>query len=777
MRRSSDPLSTTARRVPIVAPPFAEALRQVEERGLGFDRVEVERLRRYFERAGREPSDVELAGIAQSWSEHCSYKSSRPFLARAFARLRGASRVLGTGDAGVVALDRRTAYALRIESHNHPSAIEPYGGAATGIGGILRDVLAVGAKPIALADPLFFGRLDTPASAVPPGVKAPRYLFHEVVKGIRDYGNRVGVPTVSGSLAFDDRYLVNPLVNVACIGWLPRRRFRPNRAQRSGDALVLVGGLTGRDGIGGVAFASRAITDRSETESRGAVQLGNPIMKEPLIRATLEAIDRGGIVALKDLGGGGLATASGELVYSGGFGSEIQLDQVAVNDPGLEPWEVWISESQERMILEVPPRRLAAVEAIYERFDVPVRVVGRVVDGRQETVYWNGETVGHLDLAFRVDPPARRRPIRRRPRRTTRPRPTRAPVDLAATVRSLVLDVANRSREGVIREYDHEVQGRTWLRPLHGRIATPTHGDASVLGLGTSRPAGLAITTAAHPWVCRIDPYRGAIAVVEEAARNLACVGARPDAFTNCLNFGSPEDPAVLGDFAAVVRGLATGAEALGFVVPSGNVSFYNEGLGRAIPPTPVVVATGIVDRADDAVTAEFKQEGDRLYVLGRTPLEVGGSLWARQLGIDRGPIPRPDPRRLRRTIAALRTAGRRGLVRAAHDVSDGGLAVTLVEMAFGGALGFTVDLRRLSAESPTLAAVVEGGSRIVVEVAAEHARRFERTVAGVPWAPLGTVTAPGRAVWTSGQEASVTVDLDALYAEWRRGPGAANGP
>ncbi len=295
------------------------------------------------------------------------------------------------------------AYALRIESHNHPSAVEPYGGAATGIGGILRDVLAVGAKPIALADPLFFGPLDLARKSLPAGVKSPRYLFDGVVAGIRDYGNRVGVPTVAGGIYFDPGYVVNPLVNVACVGFLPKARLLPNRARAIGDRLVLVGGLTGRDGIGGVSFASRELTERSETESRGAVQLGNPIMKEPLIHACIEAFDRKLVRGLKDLGGGGLASASGELVHAGGFGSEIDLDRVPLRERGLLPWEIWISESQERMLLDVRPNDLPALLAIFRRWDVPASDIGHVTKGPAEQIRYQGAPAGELDVGFRVD--------------------------------------------------------------------------------------------------------------------------------------------------------------------------------------------------------------------------------------------------------------------------------------------------------------------------------------------------------------------------------------
>src|SRR5580658_1474731 len=472
------------------------------ERGLGFDRREFGRIQHYFRTAGRDPTDVELAGLAQSWSEHCSYKTSRPILKAAFRSLQSHPRVLGTGDAGVLRFGPGYAYALRIESHNHPSAVEPYGGSATGIGGILRDVLAVGARPIALSDPLFFGPLDLPEARLPPGVKSPRYLANGVIAGIRDYGNRVGVPTVSGSISFDPAYVVNPLVNVGCVGFLPARRLRPNRARAVGDHLVLAGGLTGRDGIGGVAFASKELTDRSESESRGAVQLGNPIMKEPLMHACLEAFDRQLVQGLKDLGGGGIASAAGELVHSGGFGLKVDLARVPLRDEGLRPWEVWVSESQERMILDVRPQDLSAVAEIFRRFDVPLTDLGEVTAPPFETIRWNGEAAGHLRVGFRVDPTPLHRPVRP-PRRRFHSAPTVSSDGLIGLVNDLVLAPDSVSREPVIRMYDHEVQGRTVVKPLHGRVTSPPHGDAAVVQPRPESRRALAITTAAQPWACR----------------------------------------------------------------------------------------------------------------------------------------------------------------------------------------------------------------------------------------------------------------------------------
>jgi phosphoribosylformylglycinamidine synthase subunit PurL len=756
--------------VPIRTGSIAEAERTSNARGLGFSRAELTRIRDYFRREQRDPTDVELAGLAQSWSEHCSYKSSRPFLRRAFSALRPRPRVLGTGDAGVMQFEPGYAYALRIESHNHPSAVEPYGGAATGIGGILRDVLAVGAKPIGLSDPLFFGPLDVSPDAVPVGVKSPRYLAEGVIAGIRDYGNRVGVPTVSGGVYFDPSYVVNPLVNVGCVGFLPRSRLLPNRARSPGDRLVLVGGLTGRDGIGGVAFASKELTDRSESESRGAVQLGNPIMKEPLIRACLESFDAGLVRALKDLGGGGVATAAGELAHAGGFGMHVDLARVPLREEGLRPWEVWISESQERMVLDVRPKDVPELLAIFRRFDVPATDIGEVTNAPYESVDWDGVPAAHLDLGFRVEPPPVRRPTRRRARRVRRA-PAVPSEALAALWEELVLAPDSVSREGVIRVYDHEVQGRTVVKPLHGLVTSPSHGDAAVLRPRPESRRALAIATAAQPWACREDPREGAALVVEEAARNLYAVGARPDAFTNCLNFGNPEDPYVLGDFAAVTDGLARAARALGFAVPSGNVSFYNGGLGAEIMPTPVLLATGIVRDLAHAVTSDLKRAGDALYLVGRSRPELGGSLWARRHARGGLAVPRSDPGGVRAAGERLLVAGARGLVRAAHDVSDGGLAVTLSEMAFGGALGFAVDLDRTGLDTPGLAVAAEGGSRWVVEVPGDRTSRFERLFGGLPVARLGSV-APRDATlrWNGTSRASLS--LGPLYERWRTGLG-----
>jgi phosphoribosylformylglycinamidine synthase subunit PurL len=754
--------------VPLLGKSASELRKTSDRLSLGFSSGELERLQQYFREQGRDPTQVELAGIAQSWSEHCSYKSSRPFLVRHFGGLPPNPRVLAKGDAGVMALNGSLAYALRIESHNHPSAVEPYGGAATGIGGILRDVLAMGAKPVALADPLFFGPLSLAPEEVPKGTKHPRYLFDYVVAGIRDYGNRVGVPTVAGSLTFDAAYRVNPLVNVACVGILPRKNLRPNRVTAVGQQLVLAGGLTGRDGLGGVAFASRELSEGSEKEDRGAVQLGNPIMKEPLIHACLEAVEHGLIAGIKDLGGGGLATASGELVHAGGLGSEVHLDRVPLREEGMAPWEIWISESQERMALAVEPAHVKALLDIFHRYDVPATVIGEAIPGGQERLFYRGELVAELDLAFRIDPPPT-------PRRTQRPAhpPHREPpapkVPLGEIVERLVLSTNSVSREPVIRLYDHEVQGRTVGKPLVGELTSPSHGDAAILQVAPPDPLGLALACASQPFLCAADPRRGGQAVVEESARNLYAVGARPDALTNCLNFGNPEDPRVLGAFDQVVEGMAEAARDLGMAVPSGNVSFYNGGMGEAIPPTPVVLATGIVPDVSKRVSSDLKASGDLLYLLGATHPGLAGSLYLREFGGSSSSYAPYDGRSFRRDGERLLTLIEEGQVRACHDVSDGGLAVALTEMAFGGALGFDIDLSTLSQLEAWRFLVAEGGSRWVLEVSPHHADRVEHALAGSMLTRLGRVCS-GAGVFRRRDDPVSAVDLASLYPRWRDG-------
>ncbi|HEV2450111.1 MAG TPA: AIR synthase-related protein, partial [Thermoplasmata archaeon] len=487
------------------------------------------------------------------------------------------------------------------------------------------------------------------------------------------------------------------------------------------------------------------------------------------IRACLEAYDEGLVDGVKDLGGGGLATASGELVHAGGFGSVLHLDRVPLRERGLLPWEIWISESQERMLLDVAPRHVERLLAVFRKHDVPATVVGEVVRGHSETLRWNGDLVGHLELGFRVDPPPARRRLAA-PKLGRRSAGTVPESDIGALFEELVLAPDSRSREPILRLYDHEVRGRSVLTALHGRVESPAHGDAAVLAVEPGGPLGLAVAVAAQPATCDLDPAAGAALTVEELARNLYAVGARPDAFTNCLNFGNPEEPRVLGAFAATVRALAGAARTFGFAVPSGNVSFYNGGLGSEIPPTPVLFGVGIVPDTGRTVSSDLKAAGNPLYLFGPSRPELGGSLYARLHPSGAWAVPLPDARGTRRRGERLLALGRAGLLRSVHDLSDGGLAVTLAEMAFGGGLGFDVDLASLRLPSAAHALVAEGGSRWLVEVDAAQRAKFERATRGEPRVRVGTVVA-GAGRLREGERTLAEIDLAALYPRWRAGP------
>jgi phosphoribosylformylglycinamidine synthase len=752
--------------LPFTTAPLTELKQLSDDLHLGFSVEEIQIIKDHFAKEGRDPTRVEIAGMAQSWSEHCSYKSSKVFLKKYFKDLPPNKRAIAMGDAGVMPLDDEYAYALRIESHNHPSAIEPYGGAATGIGGILRDVLAMGAKPVALADPLFFGPLDYPPEKLPVGLKHPRYLYRYVIAGIADYGNRVGVPTVTGSIMFDKAYLVNPLVNVGCVGLIRRKNLVPNHANQVGEKLVLTGGLTGRDGIGGVSFASKEITKKSETESRPAVQLGNPIMKEPLIHACLEAVEKGLVSGIKDFGGGGLASCSGELAFAGGFGSKIHLDKVPLRETGLEPWEVFISESQERMLLCVNEKNISEVERIFRMHDVPMVVIGEITDTLRERLYWKDDLVADLELRFRVEPPF--------PIRTTRPRPrsdgkvAKPPTStLEETLKGMLLSYHGASREPVLRLYDHEVQARTVGKPLVGDPRTPTHGDASVIRATPEGYLGLAISVGSSPFVSQLDAERGGELAVEEAARNIYAVGARPDSLTDCLNFGNPENPNVLSDFDATVRGMAVACRDLDMAVPSGNVSFYNLGMGEEVPPTPVVLAVGIHPDVRRLITTDLKSEGNALYLLGDTLPSLGGSLYSRMQGGDESCVPQYEGKSLRDMGRTLMWLGENGLIESCHDISEGGLGIALIEMAFGGALGFDAEIPSLKGIASWRALVAEGGARWVLEVKPGNCDKVEDALDRHIWSALGNVTAE-RGILRSGGKLVADLDLAGMYGHWR---------
>ena len=718
----------------------AHELASISERmGLALSPDEMQRIQAHFQDLGRNPTEVELQSLGQAWSEHCCYKSSKVIL-KEFIFPVQAPYVIDRGDAGVVEFDEDHAYALRIESHNHPSAIEPYGGANTGIGGILRDVLAMGAQPIALADPLHFGPLDYPMEKLPRGTRHPKYLFGGVVAGIRDYGNRVGIPTVAGCIVFDEGYLGNIVVNVACVGFGKKSQIVRNRVGSENAVFILGGGRTGRDGIHGVTYASVDLTDKAvEGWEAGAVQLGDPILKEPLIHACVESAQAGLLDGMKDLGGGGLSCVIGEMALGGGFGGEVDLEKVPLKEEGLAPWEIWVSESQERMMLAVLPENVDRVLRIFDLYDVPATVIGRVIPEKVCRVRYQGTVVLEMDLAFYTGGPEYTRPYKPPATLPSQDlRLPREPEDYRSTILKILASPNVASKEYVIRQYDHEVRASTVLKPLQGVIGKAAHGDASVIRPRIDSWRALAISVASTPHFTAIDPYRGGASAVDEVCRNLVAVGANPHSLTNCLNFGNPEKPDRLWSFREAARGIGTTAKALGIPIPSGNVSFYNESPRGPCPPTPVVLGVGIVEDLRQCVTSDFKREGDPVVLVGSTQAELGGSEYMRLRG-GTAPVPSVDPLGLRASMDHLLRAIHGGMVAAAHDLSHGGLAVAAAEMCLGGDLGADLKTVAMDPMRWDVQLFSESNGRWLVEVAKDRYEAFTHLMEGIPTTYLGT--------------------------------------
>ncbi|PSP76437.1 phosphoribosylformylglycinamidine synthase subunit PurL [Halobacteriales archaeon QS_1_68_20] len=711
------------------------------------------------EELGREPTPGEAALFENLWSEHCAYRSSRPLLS-AFES-QGEQVVVGPGDdAAVVALpsadaDDSTYVTLGIESHNHPSYVDPYDGAATGVGGIVRDTLSMGAYPVALADCLYFGDFDREHS---------RYLFEGVVEGIADYGNAIGVPTVAGSVAFHPGYEGNPLVNVACVGLLDEDRLVTAAAQEPGNALVLVGNATGRDGLGGASFASEDLDEDAETEDRPAVQVGDPYTEKLLIEANEELIDRDLVVAARDLGAAGLGGATTEMAALGGLGARVELDRVHQREPNMAALEILLAESQERMCYEVRPGDVDAVREVAETFDLGCSVIGEVTDGARYVATFEGETVVDAPAAFLGDGAPTNDLDRESP-----PEPERAlpEVDLGEAFEAVVGSPNTASKEWVYRQYDHEVGARTATRPGD---------DAAILAIREAGGdgIGLAISAGADPRWTERAPYEGARAVALENATNLAAKGATPLAAVDCLNGGNPEKPTVYDGFANVVQGLADACAELDVPVVGGNVSLYNDSPSGPVPPTPTVAMVG-TKPGYDAPGLSLAGEGE-LLVVGDSTLDgeapaLGGSEYLAQFGgADAFPALREHPAAL---VDAVADVAALDSTLAVHDVSHGGLATTLAEMVTADA-GATVELPdggSLFHETPGRA-VVETSDPAALRSAVETAfdRHGVASGADTPVSEVGTTTGDGTLDLTVrddrlGYDATTITDLRDVIA------------
>jgi phosphoribosylformylglycinamidine synthase subunit PurL len=707
---------------------------------------------RILELLGRAPTIEELGIFAVMWSEHCSYKSSRAFLRQ--LPTSGPHVLQGPGEnAGAIDIGDGLAAVFKIESHNHPSFVEPFQGAATGVGGILRDVFTMGARPIANLDALRFGSLDHPRTP---------YLVKGVVGGIGHYGNCIGVPTVGGDVYFDAGYDQNILVNAFTIGIAHRDRLFRARAAGEGNPVIYVGARTGRDGIHGASLLASAAFDATSGEKRPAVQVGDPFTEKLLLEACLVLMQGDDVVAIQDMGAAGLTSSSLEMAGRGGMGIVLDLDAVPLREEGMTPYEILLSESQERMLLVAKAGREAAVQEVFARWDLEAVVVGHLTPDGTFRARWRGEEVCTLPVAALTDAaPVYRRPAEE-PARLEEiqhfdPAEVAEPADYTHTLLALLGSPNLCSREWVYRQYDQMVGGQTVVRP---------GADAAVVRIeGTNR--ALALTVDCNSRYCRLDPYLGAVLAVVEAARNLVAVGARPLAVSDCLNYGNPERPDVMWEFQQGVQGIRDACLALGTPVVSGNVSFYNETEGRSIPPTPMIAMVGALDDVETHLTPWWKSEGDVVVLFGRTRDELGASEYLAVIhGLVRGAPPWIDLDAEKRLHRLCQLAAHERLLRSLHDVGEGGLAVALADCSFGGpGLGVRVEVEQ--GLRPDAVLFGESQSRMVASLRRRHlgrlrdlARREE-----VPFTVLGEVRGRSLVIGTL-----VDLPLEAARDRWRRG-------
>jgi phosphoribosylformylglycinamidine synthase len=731
MTRHTDTV-TDAATTPDVEQPYAE---------LGLKPDEYQRIRDILE---RRPTSAELAMYSVMWSEHCSYKSSKVHL-RQFGDKKPETDALLVGigeNAGVVDIGDGWAVTFKVESHNHPSYVEPYQGAATGIGGIVRDILSMGARPVAVMDPLRFGAADHPDT---------RRVLPGVVAGIGGYGNCLGLPNVGGEIVFDPSYQGNPLVNALCVGTMRHEDIHLASAKGVGNLVVLYGAKTGGDGIGGVSVLASETFEDGGPAKRPAVQVGDPFMEKLLIECTLEVLHAGLVEGIQDLGGAGISCATSELASNGEGGMHVVLDRVPLRDHTLTPEEILMSESQERMCAIVRPDQIDAFLAICAKWDVDAAVIGEVTDTGRLVIEWHGETI--VDVPPRTvahDGPVYERPYARpswqdalqadAPDALTRPS---TPAEIRETVLRLVASPNLAAKTWVTSQYDRYVLGNTVL-------AQPE--DAGVIRVDEETGRGVAVSTDCNGRFAKLDPYAGAQLALAEAYRNVAATGARPLAVTNCLNFGSPEDPDVMWQFSEAVRGLADGCLELGTPVTGGNVSFYNQTGDVAIHPTPVVGVLGVVDDVTRRTPMAFRRDGDLIVLLGTTRDELAGSEWAHVVHGHLGGLPPQVDLAAERALAeVLVEAALDGVVTAAHDLSDGGLVVGLVEMALRHGVGAEVTVPHgadafvtLFSESTARAVVTTSQERLgaLLGLAGRH---------GVPATVIGAVGPDGSDLIVAG--------------------------
>ncbi|MDO4245109.1 MAG: phosphoribosylformylglycinamidine synthase subunit PurL [Deinococcus sp.] len=709
------------------------------------------------EQLGREPNALEAAIVGAMWSEHCGYKNSRP-LFRAFPTT-GPQVLQGPGEnAGVVDIGDGWGVAFKMESHNHPSAVEPVQGAATGVGGILRDIFAMGARPFAVLDSLRFGNPDSPRT---------KFLVNGVVEGIAHYGNAIGVPTVGGEVTFHPSYQENPLVNVMALGLLRHEDLAKGTMGEVGNKIIYVGSKTGRDGLGGAVFSSADLSNASQAD-RPAVQVGDPFMEKLLLEATLEAIQAGLVAGVQDMGAAGLVSSTCEMAYRAGLGITMNLDDVPTREEGMVPMELCLSESQERMILVPVPGKEQELFDLLAKWELDVVDIGEVEAHDRYRLTWRGETVCDLPVAMLNEAPKyTREGVESADIKAARERDLSGvpvPADLGAVLADLLSHPTIASKRPIFERYDHQVMTNT--------VVVPGAADAAVLRVKGSG-MGVAATSDCNPRFVQLDPYTGAAAAVAEAAVNLACVGATPLAITDNLNFGNPHRPEVYYQLQQAVQGIADACRALNTPVTGGNVSLYNQytaGDERvAIHPTPTIGMVGVLPDAEKRATLNLKAAGQTLILLSQHANSIGASQYLETVhGLEAGQVPALDLAAVQKVVDGTLALIRAGLTDTAHDCAEGGLAVALAEMAIAGNLGLKVTLDAPEEIRADALLFGEGHGRVIVAVADQAAAKAKLEELGVPYAVLGeTLDVPTVTVSAPAQHLHLSVNLQTLKTAW----------
>lgn len=771
-----------------------EGLTRLGREKLELNLNELRQIKGYFSKLGRNPTDVELETLAQTWSEHCKHKTfnSRIKLGEEVidnlleSTIMKVTRELDKpwclstfkDNSGVIDFDGRYALCFKVETHNHPSAIEPYGGASTGLGGVIRDPLGtgLGSKPIASTDVFCFAPPDFPHNKLPAGVLHPRRILKGVRAGVADYGNRLGIPTLNGAILFDERYLANPVVLCGTVGLMPKSAAQMGR-QHPGDLVVVVGGKTGRDGIHGVTFASALLTGESEEVSASSVQIGNPITEKKMIDVLLVARDKGLYRRITDCGGGGLSSAVGEMAAETGV--RVDLEKVPLKYSGLSYREIWLSESQERMLLAVPPESAEELVSLFANEDVEATVIGQFTNDKRLKLFYQGNQVGDLDMEFLHHglPQLEREAAWQLPQY---PEPDFAsPPDLSDDLKKILGSWNVCSKEWVIRQYDHEVQGGSVLKPLVG-IENDGPGDAAIIRPVLDSDMGVIIANGINPRYGDIDPYWMAASAVDEALRQVIAVGGslKRVALLDNFNWGNPEKPDRLGGLVRAAQGCYSAALAYGTPFISGKDSLYNEYETETenicIPPTLLISAMAVMKDVSRAVSMDCKKAGDQLYIVGMTYNELGGSHYYAVRGAIGNRVPQVNPRRGKKLMDTLSGAMDKGLVKACHDLSEGGIGVAAAEMAFAGGVGITLNLGKVPLGEPInrndTILFAESNTRFLVEVAPDDKERFEGALGENVYAAIGEVTKGDRLeVYGIKGERVVSAPLAELKEAWQK--------